>query len=131
MMFPVADWVPVTLKVPVWVSIWAALQRVVELPRILYFRLAFDQEMLDPESTLGEAMARPTCEALRETLTVVDVAKAPFVVTTGIMLAGLTSCQMLKPGLRYWEPVPFHVRASVPEVSVLFSMYQQSVTWPA
>jgi hypothetical protein len=36
MIFPVADWVPVTLKVPVWVSIWAALQRVVELPRILY-----------------------------------------------------------------------------------------------
>jgi hypothetical protein len=32
----------------------------VELPRMLYFSVAFDQEMLDPESTLGEAMARPT-----------------------------------------------------------------------
>jgi hypothetical protein len=87
--------------------------------------------MLEPESLLGEAIARPTWEELRVTLTVTDVAEAALLVTTGVMLAGLTSCQMLNPVLRNCEPVPFQVTASVPEVSVLFSMYQQSVTWPA
>lgn len=98
---------------------------------MLYFTFALVHEIVEPEFVLGDAMASPTCDELRLTVTETEVADTALVTTVGVMLVGFTNCQMLKPVFRNCEPVPFQVTASVPEVSELFRIYQQSVTCPA